>query len=82
MIPWGVESHNVMVIAERHHEFLSGIHQRARAELRRPHSDFGLPMAVSYMNSTAKPNALVVTLLVFGVIQVVPVVLLALLAQQ
>jgi len=39
-------------------------------------------MAVSSMNSTAKPNALVVTLLGFGFIQGVPMVLLALPAQR
>jgi len=82
MILSGVESHNAMEIGERHHYLVSGINLRAHAELVRPNSAVGLLMAVSSMNSTAKPNALVVTLLVFGVIQGVPLVLLALLAQR
>ena len=82
MILSGVESHNAMGIGERHHYLLSGIYQRAHAELLRPNSGVGLPMAVSSMNSAAKPNALVVTPLDFGVIQGVPMVLLALPAQR
>jgi hypothetical protein len=63
-----VEAHNSVGLVERYHALLRRVYKILKAELKNKHIDkeMILQMAVKAVNNSARPDGIVLTLLVFG----------------
>eukprot|EP00171_Calliarthron_tuberculosum_P000524 IDg524t1 len=68
----GIQSHNALGVGERYHAYLRRIFEKVRSEHPRMDQHDVLSISVHAMNTTAGPNGLIPTLLVFGCLPQLP----------
>lgn len=71
--PSSVESHNALGVGERHHFFLRRIYNKVKTDTPRLSGRQALSLSIKAINDTARPNGLVPTLLVLGVMPRLPI---------